>query len=71
MRMEANYFNMLVAAYEPLVEPWKVNVDVLQEEEVAPLRAMINFPDMINVNLTFGMAMVVNQFKLRMAEGNK
>ena len=67
LKMEANYFNMLVGAYEPLVEPWSLDVNVLQEEESAPLKAYINFPEMININLTFGMAMVLNEFRQRMA----
>ena len=54
-----------------MVEPWNLDVNVLQEDETSPLRAYINLPDMINVNLTFGMAMVVNQFMQRMGEGKE
>lgn len=71
MRVDANYFNMLVAAYEPLVEPWNLDINVLQIDEASPLRAFINFPDIINLNLTFGMAMIVNQFLQRMGEGKE
>lgn len=30
LRIDANYFNMLVAAYEPLIEPWSLDINVLQ-----------------------------------------
>lgn len=71
LHFDANYFNMLVAVYEPLVEPWTLDINVLQLDETSPLRAYINFPEIININLTFGMAMVVNQFLQRMGEGKE
>ncbi len=69
LRMDANYFNMLVAAYEPLIEPWQLEVDVYQEEEDTPMYAQIDLPDIINVNLTIGMAMVLNSLRYRVMEG--
>lgn len=67
--MDANYFNMVVAAYEPLIEPWNLQVTALQEEEDTPLHAEIRLPDFININLTLGMAMMIQNLRHRVLEG--
>ena len=71
LRMDANYFNMIVAAYEPLIEPWNLELDVLQEEEDMALNAEVRLPDIVNINLTLGMAMVLNSLRYRVMEGRE
>lgn len=66
--MQAYYYNLQVAEYEPLLEPWAVEVKIIQDEEASPLNIIINAPKVINLNLTFGMALAVNKFKERMGE---
>ena len=62
-RIEASYFNMLVAAYEPLIEPWRMELEVLQEEEDQPMDAELALPDLLNLNLTLGMAHVLKRLQ--------
>jgi len=69
--IEMNYFNHRSLAYEPLMEPWNVSFSLSQLARYTPQIITLSSSKMLNVNMTFGMAMTVKKIKDRVLESVK
>jgi hypothetical protein len=69
--MESNYFNIDSGSYEPLIEPWMFSAIVLQKTKNSGMDVKLSSEEMLNINLTYGMALAVMQImkKLNQSAG--
>lgn len=66
-----NYFNHRTLAYEPLLEPWYIHTSVTQFTRYTQQEIVLNSQKMLNINMTFGMAMTIKKIKERVLESMK
>jgi hypothetical protein len=64
--LEANYFNMDVGSYEPLIEPWTFNAMVLQKTAFSSQEIKLSSEEMLNINLTYGMALALKRIQTKL-----
>lgn len=63
MQMYATYHNKVSQAYEPFLEPWSLNIEVKQKQEEDLREIKAYSQDFLNLNITFGLALVLKEFK--------
>lgn len=66
--MESNYFNMESGSYEPLIEPWMFSALVLQKTKNSGMEIKLTSDQMLNINLTYGMALAVMQIMKKISQ---
>lgn len=59
LHLEASYYNIDAGCYEPLVEPWLVNCQVLQKTMMTSQEVEIKSEQIFNFNMTYGMAIAL------------
>ena len=64
--LEANYFNMESGSYEPIIEPFSCNAIIFQKTATSPKDYFIKSDEMLNLNITYGMALALKLIKKRM-----
>ena len=65
LHLESFYYNMEAGSYEPLIEPWLVNASVMQQTAATRLMVEVKSHEMLNLNLTYGMAKVLRKIQDR------
>ena len=68
MNVEANYYNMAVSSYEPLIEPWQLSADINQKTPSSTMNIDLKMLQFMNINLTYGMAMALKKMMNRLAQ---
>jgi hypothetical protein len=66
-----SYYNHRSLAYEPLLEPWYIQVAVSQLARFTQQEVAVSSAKMLNLNMTFGMALTVKKIKDRVLESVK
>lgn len=66
--LESNYFNMDSGSYEPLIEPWTFNAHVLRKTATSAMQVDLKSDEMLNLNLTYGMALAVKQIQKKISQ---
>lgn len=64
--LESNYFNIDSGSYEPLIEPWTFNAMILQKTLYSPQEIKLSSDEMLNFNLTYGMALAVKRMQTKL-----
>ena len=65
MSIYATYYNLLSQAFEPLIEPWSLNIVGVKDSQNSIEELSIRVEDFIEVNLTYGMAVQIREIKQR------
>ena len=65
IELEASYFNIEVGCYEPLIEPWIMNVAILQKTPTTCMHIDMRSDSMLNFNMTYGMAVAMRKIQDR------
>ncbi|CAI2359786.1 unnamed protein product [Moneuplotes crassus] len=68
---EANYYNLDSGSYEPLIEPWTFNAMILQKTSTAPQEIKLSSDEMLNLNLTYGMALAVKRIQTKISQNTE
>lgn len=66
-----NYYNHRSQAYEPLMEPWFIQLSLNQLAPYTQQLLAIESKKMLNINMTFGMALTIKKIKERIMESLK
>ena len=61
LNLTASYFNAANGSYEPLLEPWNLEARMIQKDEFTSINLNVLSEDMLNINLTFGMALALKK----------
>lgn len=66
LHLESQYYNIEAGSYEPLIEPWMVNASALQKTASTEMVADVRSDQLLNLNMTYGMALVLRKIQDRM-----
>jgi len=66
--IELYYFNVLVQAYEPILEPWSVSYSVYQEEKYTENLSVVKSDQMLDLNVTYAMVVAVENLKKKLQQ---
>ena len=66
--LESSYFNMDSGSYEPLIEPWTMNAMMLKKTKNSAMEVKLSSDEMLNINLTYGMALAVKRITKKITE---
>ena len=65
LSLESSYFNNDVGCYEPLIEPWIINVQSLQKTAMTSQEIELKSEQIMNFNMTYGMAIAMRKIQDR------
>ena len=57
LALKGDYYNIDIGSYEPLIEPWEITAIVYQKTLLSPMNVELVSRKMLNINLTYGMAL--------------
>ena len=63
-----SYYNHHSLSYEPLLEPWYLQVSVTQLSRCTQQEIAVSSKKMLNLNMTFGMALTIKRIKDRILD---
>lgn len=67
----ARYFNLENGSYEPLIEPWDLEANIKQKDSGSAMIVRVNSGVMLNINLTYGMALAIKQILTRLEQSSE
>jgi hypothetical protein len=65
--MEASYYNKDVDCYEPLIEPWSLNVYARQKLVKSSMDVEIRSNELFNINVSYGVIIALKMIQDKMA----
>ena len=71
LHLLARYFNLENGAYEPLIEPWDLEATIKQKDNCSAMIIRVNSDVMLNINLTYGMALAIKQILTRLEQSSE
>ena len=57
LKLDATYFNQITQVFEPFIEPWQLDLNIVQKEEHAVFSLKLTGVEQLICNLTYGMAL--------------
>lgn len=66
LNLDSNVFNLETAAYEPLIEPYELSAFIKQKSKSSLMEINLNSSKMLNLNLTYGMALAIKKVLSRL-----
>ena len=66
--LESNYFNAETGSYEPIIEPFSWNAMILQKTVWSAKEYFIKSDEILNLNVTYGMALALKLINKRMSQ---
>lgn len=71
LSLEAYYFNLDSGVYEPVIEPWFLEANLQKIRPKSTMKINVNSPKMLNINLTYGMTLVIKRLLTKIGQSNK
>jgi len=64
----ATYYNEMSQAFEPFIEPWSLNIKILQISEDDIQDIQVKSDQFLAINFTFGMALAIRDIRNRITD---